>query len=68
MNTRLIVALVLLTLVAIFSVQNSAIVEIRILFWQVEMPRSLLIFLMLVTGVIVGWFGHSAYDLSRKPE
>ena len=68
MNTRLIVALVLLTLVAIFSVQNSATVEIRLLFWQVEMPRSLLIFLMLTAGVVVGWFGRSAYVLSRNTE
>ena len=43
-------------LVFVFAVQNAAIVELRFLFWVVEFPRSLLIFLTLLIGVVVGWF------------
>jgi len=56
---------VLLLLVAVFSIQNAATVEIRLLFWQVGMPRALLIFLMLLIGAIIGWFARAMYRISR---
>ena len=65
MKARLITTLVLLLLVAVFSIQNAATVEIRLLFWQVGMPRALLIFLMLLIGAIIGWFARAMYRISR---
>lgn len=66
MNTRLIASLVLLALVVAFAIQNATTVEIRLLFWQVALPRSLLIFMMLLIGIIVGWFGRSAFRVTRN--
>lgn len=56
MKLKLVITLVMLLLVFVFAVQNAAIIEVRFLFWVVEFPRSLLIFLMLLIGVVVGWF------------
>lgn len=61
-----IVPAVLIILVMIFAVQNAAIVEIRLLFWEVSFPRSLLIFMMLLIGVLIGWFTRSVFRISKN--
>jgi uncharacterized integral membrane protein len=45
----------LLAIVFIFTLQNYRSVEIRFLFWSLDMSASILIFLVLVVGVLVGW-------------
>lgn len=65
---RILITIALFVLVMIFAVQNAAIVEIRLLFWQVALPRSLLIFMMLLTGIIIGWFARSIVRFSRSKE
>lgn len=59
MNYKLILMLVLAGLSVLFIIQNVAVVEIQFLFWSIQMSRSLLMFLMLAIGVIIGWFLHS---------
>lgn len=66
MKTKLFVASGLVLLVMIFAVQNAATVDIRLLFWDVAFPRSLLIFLMLLIGVIIGWSLRSVFRLLKK--
>jgi uncharacterized integral membrane protein len=61
MNLKLIFSLVLTGLVILFVTQNVAVVEIRFMFWQVSMSRSLLIFLLLLIGIMVGWLLHSLF-------
>lgn len=58
MNSRLILVLILVGLVVLFIIQNVVVVEIRFLFWSIEVSRSLLIFLLLAVGIIVGWLLH----------
>ena len=65
MKARLIFATVLLMLVAIFAIQNATIVEIRLLFWQVAIPRAVLIFLMLGIGIVIGWFMRAMFRIVR---
>jgi putative membrane protein len=57
---RLILAITLLVLVGIFALQNIVAVEVRFLFWGFALPRSLLIFVVLAVGIVVGWFLRSA--------
>lgn len=64
MNARLIVVLGLVGLVVLFIIQN-VVVEICFLFWSLEMSRTLLMFLLLAVGVIIGWFLHG-YASHRK--
>ncbi|CCK75935.1 MAG: DUF1049 domain-containing protein [Oleispira antarctica] len=50
------ITLVLFILIAIFAVQNSAIVEIQFLFWSFSSPRVLLFLTFLVIGFLLGLF------------
>ena len=67
MNYKLIFNLVLVGLLVIFIVQNVAVVEIRFLFWKVSMSRSIMIFLVLAVGIIMGWMLRSRLG-SEKPQ
>jgi uncharacterized integral membrane protein len=66
MKTKLFIASGLVLLVMIFAVQNAATVDIRLLFWDVAFPRSLLIFMMLLIGVVIGWFLRSVFRMLKK--
>lgn len=66
MRTRLIVTLVLVGLTVIFVLQNAATVEVQFLVWSASMPRALLIFLVLATGIALGWVLRSIYRLTRQ--
>ena len=68
MDAKLIGVLVLAGLVVLFIIQNVAVVEIRLLFWSIQISRSLLMFLLLVVGMIIGWFLHAYLKKSRKPK
>ena len=59
MHYKLIVILSLAGLAVLFIIQNVAVVEIQFLFWSTRMSRSLLMFLLLAIGIIMGWFLHS---------
>ena len=66
MKTKLVVSGGLILLVMIFAVQNSATVDIRLLFWDVAFPRSLLIFMMLLIGMVIGWFLRSVFRILKR--
>lgn len=64
MNIRLYTGITLLVLVVIFIVQNATAVDIRFLIWKVTMSRSLIILIVLATGIAIGWI--SAAHFNRK--
>ena len=66
MTIKLVITTALIILVMIFAVQNAAVVGIRLLFWDVAIPRSLLIFMMLFIGIVVGWFLRSVFRILKK--
>jgi len=65
MNYKLILILMLAGLAVLFIIQNVAVVEIKFLFWSIQMSRSLLIFFLLAIGITIGWFLNS-YHKYRK--
>mgnify|MGYP000691736742 CR=1 FL=1 len=65
MKLRLVITVTLLLLVGIFVVQNAVTVEVRLLFWRIEMPRALLIFMTLLIGAVVGWSARAMYRIAR---
>ena len=62
---RIVTGLSLLLLVALFTLQNTEVVTITFLFWHFSLSRALLIFLVLVTGVVVGWVLHSIAERAK---
>ncbi len=65
-RTKLALILSLVALVVLFTLQNTQVVEVRLLFWKLSMSRVLLIFLLLVVGALLGWLAHSLYQ-RRNP-
>lgn len=66
MNYKLVSILVLLSVVIVFIVQNTAVVEFRLLFWTLSMSRSLMLFVLLGLGIAIGWFLRG-YLAQQKP-
>lgn len=70
MNTtiRLYAVLALIALGTVFIVQNTEVVEVRLLFWTVAMSRALLIVFLLLLGFVLGWLlrGHFSHRKEQK--
>ena len=50
--------LALIVLVAVLVLQNTEVVEVRLLFWSLSMSRALLLPLVFAAGLLVGWALH----------
>ncbi|NIO03044.1 MAG: DUF1049 domain-containing protein [Proteobacteria bacterium] len=51
---------ILLVLVLVFVIQNTQVVEVRLLIWKVSMSRALMLLGTFLVGMIAGW-------LARRP-
>jgi uncharacterized integral membrane protein len=58
MSVKLIACLLLAALGLVFVAQNTAVVEIRFLFWHAAMSRALLMLFWLLTGFVLGWLAR----------
>ena len=58
--------LVLIVLVAVFSVQNAGPVAISFLMWRFEASLAIVIFLVLLCGVLIGLIVSFWQGLRRK--
>lgn len=56
MSFRTILSLVLVAALAIFALQNTAVLRVGFLFWSFQISQALLIALCGVAGVLVGFF------------
>ena len=65
MRFKLIASGILLTLLVIFALQNIAIVELNFLFWSVDLPRSMLLFVVLLVGFSIGWTLNAVLEIGR---
>lgn len=53
---KLSTSLVLIVLATIFLIQNTQVVQINILFWPIAMSASIMVVMLLVIGILIGWF------------
>jgi len=65
-SLKIILILFLALLGLIFIAQNIAVVEIRFLFWRLELSRALLILFLLLIGFTIGWLGRSTFSAGRN--
>ena len=54
MKTKIIIIVVLAVLLIIFVLQNTAMVSIKFWFWELNIPRALLLFVCFAVGLIIG--------------
>jgi len=66
----LIFALIIITMVTVFSVQNAIPVVISFLFWKFEASLAIILFLSVLAGVVIGVIGASLFrmKLSKKKQ
>lgn len=65
MKIKLVLGLILAVVAVIFIVQNVTVVEVRFLFWSLNLSRALLMLLILAIGLVVGWLLHG-YAAHRR--
>lgn len=66
MKIKLGISLVLAFLAFIFISQNTETVTVDFLAWSVEMSLVLLVFIILFTGIIIGWLMNSYLRFARN--
>jgi uncharacterized integral membrane protein len=54
-NLKLFFGLALIGLTVLFTLQNTAVIELRFLLWKISMSRSLMVFLLVAVGFVAGW-------------
>ena len=54
MKAKTIIILLLAVLLIIFALQNTALIHVKCLFWGINVPLALLIFVCFAVGVIIG--------------
>ena len=54
MKTRIFLTILLAIFLVIFTVQNSETAIVKLLYWQFEIPRALLILVCICIGVLIG--------------
>ncbi len=64
MNAKLITSIIMAGLAVVFIIQNTAMVELRFLFWTLPTSMTLTMFLIFSLGIITGWLLRGT--LSRR--
>lgn len=59
MRYKLIAVIVLILMALIFILQNSTVVDVKVLFWTISISRILLMFILLIIGIIIGFLLNS---------
>jgi len=65
-NFKIIISVILGGLAALFLIQNFTVINIHFLLWRLAISNSLLMFLLLLIGFILGWLLHSYSIHNRK--
>jgi len=66
MNAKLITAIVVLFVFAVFIVQNAQVVTVSFLFWKMEASRAIVLMATFVFGLFTGWILTQFFRKSKK--
>lgn len=50
-----IISIILAVIIGLFLVQNLNAVQVQFLFWSVQMPGAILIFVVFIIGIVIGY-------------
>lgn len=54
MKLKIVIALFIITIIVIFSLQNAEVTDVKFLFWKLSLSRVLVILGSFAVGVLVG--------------
>lgn len=54
-TARLVIALTLVGLLIIFTLQNTESIGVKVLFWDFEASGAIFVFMLVAAGILVGW-------------
>lgn len=66
MNFKTTMMITLVVLASIIATQNTHLVQLKLLFWNMEMPLILFILIILVLGFALGFFYTGIMNLRKK--
>jgi uncharacterized integral membrane protein len=55
-NTKLVITIVLIILAGVIIFQNTVLVDLKMLFWSFQASLIILLILVLIFGIIIGYF------------
>jgi putative membrane protein len=67
MKSKIVVIIVLTVLLIIFVLQNTDIVVVKFWFWDLSLPRALLLFVTFAVGLIIGFMVPTSRK-EKRPE
>ncbi len=68
MNAKLVIAIIVLFIFAIFIVQNAQVVMVSFLFWKIEASRAIVLMVTFVFGLFTGWILTQMFRKSNKEQ
>ncbi|VAX29217.1 hypothetical protein MNBD_IGNAVI01-331 [hydrothermal vent metagenome] len=62
--------LILIVIATIFLIQNTQVVQINLLFWNLSMSTAIMVVMLLVIGILIGWFlkGYLVHKKRKETE
>ena len=66
MNAKLVIAIIVLFIFAVFIVQNAQVVMVSFLFWKIETSRAVVLMATFVLGLFAGWILTQMFRKSKK--
>lgn len=66
MNIKLVIAITVLFIFAVFIVQNAQVVMVSFLFWKIEASRAIVLMVTFVMGLFTGWILAQMFRKSKK--
>ena len=66
MNAKLIFGMILAGLAAIFIFQNTAMMELKFLFWTLSASMTLTMLLIFSSGIIAGWLLRGTFRRKKR--
>jgi uncharacterized integral membrane protein len=68
MRPLVIIIILFSLLLVVFALQNTAIVEIKLLFWALRIPSALLILISIAMGLIIGLLSYRCTSRNTKKQ
>ena len=65
---KLSTSLVLIILATVFLIQNTQVIQINVLFWTFSMSAAIMVVMLLVTGILIGWFLYGYLSNKKNKE